>query len=103
MHKPIPSSFKVDIFEAFDMDLGTMRPGPSYWRGAIRQVIDHLRNQLSQTLRVRVTAQKINVASRDGDIREAQLPRLPRERAVAVRAARFDDLGDVTHGRQKWR
>ena len=38
MHKPIPSSFKVDIFEAFDMDLGTMRPGPSYWRGAIRQV-----------------------------------------------------------------
>lgn len=32
------SAYKVDIFEAFDMDLGSLQPGPSYWRGAIRQV-----------------------------------------------------------------
>ena len=27
------SAYKVDIFEAFDMDLGSLQPGPSYWRG----------------------------------------------------------------------
>jgi molybdopterin synthase catalytic subunit len=27
---------KVDIFEAFDMDFSTLKPGAPYWRGAIR-------------------------------------------------------------------
>lgn len=34
--KPVPP-LTVEVFEAFDMDLGTGRPGPSYWRGVVRQ------------------------------------------------------------------
>ena len=29
--------YTVDIFEAFDMDLSSLTPSASYWRGAIRR------------------------------------------------------------------
>jgi len=31
------NQYTVDVFEAFDMDLSSLTPGPSYWRGAIRR------------------------------------------------------------------
>lgn len=35
--KCLKSGEAVDVFEAFDMDLSSLTPGPSYWRGAIRR------------------------------------------------------------------
>lgn len=31
------NQYTVDIFEAFDMDLSSLTPSASYWRGAIRR------------------------------------------------------------------
>ena len=66
-------------------------------------IVDQSRHEIVKFGGVRVAAQEINLRCGDGNIRKTQLMRLPGEGAVAMRSGRFDNFGDITHGRQKRR